>query len=535
MFAADRMNLRVSAIFFAVVLILAVLVSAFGKTVVEWDFRKGTQGWSGNKRVEALSYSPQGLIVKSTGEDPWIEGPAMDLPADKIIRVRIRMRSNADTAAELFYGRAFRAGRSVRFTARNDGRWHDYRLIVRDKLGPGTRFRLDPCMGGGEITVAFIKVEAISEIAVPVLEKPKEPGRIGQSRVSIKSGSLEFEHYGQKWGDFAFEVDGMKMAVGYESELIGLVFDEHPEWLNLKNAKVTFGHQPEHNEFTSRGFIKDSKGGVWEILKRIRPVKQQGTLIAEAELKVNKDRDVVHIPWLTIFPGLGTFGERKYQGLFAGLEYLCDEPSSSDADIDTPEHIRRVPDPLKITFPLMAIAHGGNYIGIIWEPSDIVAATFDSPDRIYNSGAHVMALSGPSVGELRFENDFSAHTPLRLEANKPLKISVLIIGGKGKAVVPAVKHYVELKRLPALPNMRFGETISHPARRRKPQCSLTGLPIIPKIKISVRDLKTPKARCLVKYRQDNLSPVVFRMQVFPQHHLSLGVLMNSCSKDVTEH
>jgi hypothetical protein len=159
---------------------------------------------------------------------------------------------------------------------------------------------------------------------------------------------------------------------------------------------------------------------------------------------------------LTIFPGLGTFGEKKSQGLFAGLEYLCDEPSSSEADITTPDHVRRVPDPVKITFPLMTIAHGGNYIGVIWEPSETVAATFDSPDTVYDSGAHVMALSAPGVGELRFENDFAAHSPFRLKANKPLKNSVLIIGGKGKTIVPAVKQYVALKGLPAVPEFEGG-------------------------------------------------------------------------------
>ena len=451
MIVADRMNLRISVILFAVMAVLAVPVSAFGKTVAEWDFSKGLQGWTGNSRVENLSHSSEGLIVKSTGEDPWIEGPAVDLPAETIIRVRLRMRSNADTGAELFYGRTFQAERSIRFTARNDGRWHDYFLVIRDKLGPGTRFRLDPCTGGGEVTVAFIKIEAINEIAVPSLEKPKAPDRTMHSQVSVKSGSLEFEHYPMRWGNFALKVDGAKMAVGYECELLGLVFDERPEWLNLKNARITFDHQPERKIFTNRALIQDSKGGVWEIHKSISPAKHQGTLRVEVELKANKDRDVIHIPWLTIFPGLGTFGERKYQGLFAGVEYLCDEPSSSEADIATPDHVRRVPDPVKITFPLMAIAHGGNYIGVIWEPSEMVAATFDSPDRIYNSGAHVMALSGPAVGEFRFENDFSAHTPLRLEANKPLKISMLLIGGKGKSVVPAVKHYVELKGLPAVP------------------------------------------------------------------------------------
>ena len=84
---------------------------------------------------------------------------------------------------------------------------------------------------------------------------------------------------------------------------------------------------------------------------------------------MDQDRDVIHLPWLTLFPGLGTFGERKTQGLFAGLEYLEDEPSSSEADITTAEHIRRAPDPVKVTFPLMAIAHEGRYVGLVWEPS----------------------------------------------------------------------------------------------------------------------------------------------------------------------
>jgi hypothetical protein len=375
-------NFKAATIFIAVTFFFAAAVPVAGKTAVEWDFSKGLHDWTGNRQVENLSFSPEGLLVKSTGEDPWIEGPAVDLPGDKIIRVKIRMKSTADAGAELFYGRVFRAGDSVRFTAITDGQWHDYSLVIRDKLGPGTRFRLDPCIGTGQVTVARITVETISEILVPSLEKPGETNRTSKRRALVKSGGLEFEHYGYRWGNFALKVNGVEMAAGYQSELLGLVFDEQPEWLNLKNADVTFD-----NQSAIRANIKDSRGGTWTIRRSIKPANQQGTLIVEIELEADKDRDIIHIPWLTIFPGLGTFGERKDQGLFAGLEYLCDEPSSSEADIETPDHVRRVPDPVKITFPLMAIARSGNYIGVIWEPSEALAATFDSPDRIYNSGA----------------------------------------------------------------------------------------------------------------------------------------------------
>jgi hypothetical protein len=426
-------------------------VPTFGKIVVNWDFSKNLYDWTGNRQVENLSFSSEGLTVKSKGEDPWIEGPAVDLPNDKIIRVKVRMKSNAGAGAELFYGRVFRAGDSVRFTSITDGQWHDYSLVIRDKLGPGVRFRLDPCTGTGTVTVAWIKIETLSEIVIPSLRKPEGPDRNETVRATVKSGGLQFEHYGSIWGNFALKVNGVEMAAGFQSELLGLVFDEQLEWLNLNKANFTLDDPSK-----SRATLKDSKAGTWEIRRSIKPAEQQGTLIVEIEIKVDKDRDIIHIPWLTIFPGLGTFGERKDQGIFAGLEYLCDEPSSSEADITTPDHVRRVPDPVKITFPLMAIDRDGNYIGIIWETSEAVAATFESPDRIYNSGAHVMALSSPAVGELRFENDLCAHSPLKLQANKSLKITAMIIGGKGKSIVSAIRHYVELKGLPDVPQFEGG-------------------------------------------------------------------------------
>lgn len=67
-----------------------------------------------------------------------------------------------------------------------------------------------------------------------------------------------------------------------------------------------------------------------------------------------------------------------------------------------------------------------------------------------------MALSGPAVGELRFENDFCAHSPFRLQANKLLKVTMQIIGGKGKTVTAAVKHYVKLRGLPDVPEFEGG-------------------------------------------------------------------------------
>ncbi|MEJ2705493.1 MAG: hypothetical protein P8Z79_23880 [Sedimentisphaerales bacterium] len=120
------------------IVIAFTAVSAIGRTLVEWDFSKGLHGWVGNNKVNALTSSGEWLIVTCTGEDPWIEGPAVNLPGEAMTRVTIRMKSSADAAAELFYGKVFRAGDSVRFTVRNDGQWHDYSVVIRDRLGAGT-------------------------------------------------------------------------------------------------------------------------------------------------------------------------------------------------------------------------------------------------------------------------------------------------------------------------------------------------------------------------------------------------------------
>lgn len=428
---------------------------ALGKTVVEWDFSHGLLGWAGNQYVEDLTWSRRGLTLRSTGIDPWIEGPAVDLPGDRITKVTVRMKSNANPNGELFYGRTFRAGHSVRFTVLNDNHWHDYELIIHEYLGSGTRFRLDPASSEGDIAVAFIKVETIAKVPEVPVEKPSRPENVNGTPVSVSSGPLSIEHYTGRLGNFAMIVNGAEMAGGYQSELIGISFNDESEWLNLKNtqADVRIGEQ---GQLAVSATIKDSRGGTWQIRRDMSPGAYSGTIVLQSQFEVDADRDVILLPWLTTFPGLGTYGERKYQGLLAGLEYLCDEPSSSQADITTPDHIRRVPDQIKVTFPLAAIAHDGRYIGLIWEPSPWTNPIFDSPDRIFQSGAHVMAVTGPAVGTLRFENDLVAHTPVKLAANETVKTKVWIIGGQGKTIIPAIQQYVNIMGVPGVPESDNG-------------------------------------------------------------------------------
>ena len=439
----------------AFTLVAACSVVASGDEVAAWDFAKDQQGWQGNPYVKDLAVSAEGLAFTSTGVDPWIEGPAVDLPTSGMTRVRVRMKSDAEPYAELFYGPTFQAGRSVRFTVQNDGQWHEYAVMIGEPLGPGTRLRLDPTTGEGRIVVASIRVETLAPLDPPQFKKPKKPSKGRARTAAIDSGSLRLEHYRRDLGDFVLKVDGKEMAAGYRTEQIGVMIDGRVCWLALEKADISHTSDP-NGGITITAALKDDHAGQWKVTRSFKAGPQPGSICVETTFAADRDSDVIYFPWLTLFPGLGSFGERKTQGLFAGLEYLEDEPSSSEADITTIEHVRQTPDPVKITFPLMAIAHDGCYIGLIWEPSDLTAATFDSPDRIYNSGSHVMALSAPSVGDGRFENALTAHNPFAIKAGQPFTSRAAIIGGPGNTVVPAVQKYVEICGLPPVPQFNGG-------------------------------------------------------------------------------
>jgi hypothetical protein len=432
-----------------IILVLHSLPVRAARPVV-WNFSNGQHGWKGNHRVADLTVTRDGLSFRSLGIDPWIEGPAVNLPAGRITRVTIRMKSDANSAGELFYGPSFRAGDSVRFVVLNDGQWHDYTVFITDSLGPNTRFRLDPATEPGLIALQSIVVESLHPIPVPPFDMPSDALDQVSSVAQVHSSTACLKHFGRRWGDFRIEGNDRSLAVGYQADILGLFLAAQTEWLHLGQAPVTV--TTVDNRLVVRATLRDSQQGTWQIERTVTAGSLPGTLVMTTRCQVDRDRDVILLPWLTLHAGLGSFGTQKDQALLAGLEYLSDEPSSNQADITTDGHLRHIPDPLKICFPLMAVANDGHYLGLIWEPSDWTNALFDSPDRLIGAKAHLMGVTGPAVGASRFENDAVAYDPVPLAANRPLEMTCTVIVGQGNTVVPAVEHYVKLKGLPEIPN-----------------------------------------------------------------------------------
>jgi hypothetical protein len=150
---------------------------------------------------------------------------------------------------------------------------------------------------------------------------------------------------------------------------------------------------------------------------------------------------------------MGTHGTNKHQALLAGVEYLENEPSSSEADLVGPASWRLVPDTLKLTFPLMALQAENHYVGVCWDPQPAISAVHDSPDRQFHSGGHLMGLLFPgSDGMNREERSLLPYATQTLRAGEALRLRATLIGGAGSSVIPAVQQYVQLAGLPPLPD-----------------------------------------------------------------------------------
>jgi hypothetical protein len=269
---------------------------------------------------------------------------------------------------------------------------------------------------------------------------------------TLRSGDLELAHAPDQFGGFVLRVTGERMAVGFTRPLIGYVRNGAARWLDLAQ-QAAVRTDPIDNGFGIEATLRDPDGGDWKLTQRFTAAKSPGAIDVETTVTVSRDREVVYLPMLLLLPGIGSFGTTKHQALFAGLEYLDrDEPSSSEADIRGPGAKRLVPDTRKITIPLMAIQAEDRYIGLIWDGSPPFSAVFDSPDRQFKAGGHLMGVIFPGGDEYKREpGHLLPYGGERLAAHRPLTLRVTIIGGKGTSVVPAVQQYVARRGLPPVP------------------------------------------------------------------------------------
>ena len=416
-----------------------------------FDFRQPqtVSRWRAAKDVGDVRGTADGMEVTASGDDPFLVGPAVDLPEGVPLALDMRVRSEAGGEVEVFYFVDHaRAGQSV--SARvAPGRWEELRLPL-PPLCSRITFRIDPpAKKGGRATIASMALRR--RVVVKEPDWPNPPtAPAGEARGVVRSGKLSITHTGAP-GGVDVRVGERVMARGMSRSLIGYSVDDAARWTPLAaRADV----REESGSLVETSTQTDPDGATWRVQRRYRAAKVDGSVDVETTVSVDRDRELTFFPAFVLLPGAGSFGAAKSQALFCGLEYLgVDAASRSEADVIGPASKRRVPDTLKITIPLMTVCAGGSYVGLAWAPQATVSAVFDSPDRTFASGGHVMGLLLPgSDGRGRIDGELLPEIPHHLKANEPVTVKATVLGGAGNSVVPAIKQYVALHGLPPLPD-----------------------------------------------------------------------------------
>ncbi|MDH7568599.1 MAG: hypothetical protein QHJ73_03320, partial [Armatimonadota bacterium] len=408
------------------------------------------EGWHATHDVAPLQAVPEGMAVEITGSDPYLTGPPRDYPPGQLLWLRLRLKSDMGGGGQVFYfTRGASEENSVRFPVRA-GVWEEVRVPL-PALGPGYRLRIDPPGTRGTCVIASLSFEPRTLLKEPSWPRPHPPAAPSRFLPPLRSGPAELSR-NDGLGGFVVSVAGVRMAIGHSRPLIGYLHEGETRWLDLRaRARVSF--HARGNGFQAVVTAPDTEGAHWRITRTFAPSAIRGAFDVTTEVRVDRERSVIFLPMLLLFPGVGSFGGARHQGLFAGLEYL-DKPdtSSSEADIIGPGSKRQVPDTLRITFPLMAIQAADRYVGLVWEMAPYFSALFDSPDRIFGSGGHVMGVLFPgSDGVNRAEGNLLPYQGEPLKPGQPLTLRATLIAGWGKSVVPAVQQYVSVRGLPPLP------------------------------------------------------------------------------------
>jgi len=437
--------------------------TAAAATLPSFDFTEaaGQAGWEAQHDIVALTPTAEGLAVTLGGADPYLAGPARDYPAGTPLWMRLRLKSERGGWAQVFYFTgAPTEAQSVRFAVA-PGEWQEV-TVRMPPLGAGTRLRIDPPGEGGVCVLGFLGFEPRVVPQAPAWPVPQVPD-LGVDPVVLRAGDMELRHGRSGLGAFEVWVKGVRMACGNAAALLGYLHGGESRWAGLgqgPGTRVTIQNRPRQSladrevggSLLVRATFKDPDGGNWEVEQTFTP-GEAGTIGVSTRCVVDQDRDVLYLPALTLLPGLGGFGTNKVQGLLAGVEYLENEPSSSTADLNPPASHRQVPDLAKVTFPLMAIAAEGRYLGVLWSRAQTnVGVVFDTPDRFFNSGGHLLGLLVPgSDGMNREENSLLPYDPMRFPADRGMTVSAMILGGVGDTVIPAVQQYVRIEGLPPVP------------------------------------------------------------------------------------
>ncbi|MCC7493510.1 MAG: hypothetical protein IT204_14240 [Fimbriimonadaceae bacterium] len=193
-----------------------------------------------------------------------------------------------------------------------------------------------------------------------------------------------------------------------------------------------------------------------------------------------------------VLVGDGSSGAAKQQALFPGLEYLQGaEPSSSTRDFHPPLNNRLVPDPHKVTVPLLAVQTADALVALLWDAGQtwhanhhLPSALFASPNHLDQQDNHRLQLFAPGGPEFCDENQLTAREPYAVPAGETVTLRQTWLLRAGAKVLDAVDVWCarrptfaqanpQPRPLPqqlALSRWAFQQTVWEPTTKKSRHC-----------------------------------------------------------------
>ena len=435
-------RLPFAAILLALLFCPGRTLAAAEPPIVVADFTTSAHGWHANSSIGGLDSDADGLSMICRGEDPYLVGPVVDVPLPSGAR-KLLLELEGSAAGDIRCyaaadGNDFAEVWGVNLVADSTGRFRG----VIPALGERIRFRVDPPDGVAPVRLRQLVATPLIPLAPAAAAGKPVPIALPIDALVVKQGAVSVAHDPHRWNALSISIGGRRMA------------DSDPtEVFNSRGADRGIPVDPSAGSLESR-VVKDgieivasvreagADAATWRFTRKISAA-EHGVNI-ETGVEVDRQRELIHLPWLTLFAGWGTFGTSKSQALLPGVEYLDDEPSSNEKEIRGPAALRQLVDPAKVCFPSMVLVADGRWLAVDWDAGAVpVSPLFDSPDRMFDSGGHVLGLWSPAAGAFeslpaRFEGERDVYRGVMLEPGKPMRQSATIRGGSGDTVLAAV-------------------------------------------------------------------------------------------------
>ena len=125
------------------------------KTAWEFNTDGKMEGWSANGDVAGLEVKGGLLEGRSTGRDPILQVPGIQVEADCTHRLSFRMRSDRNQRVQVFWATtvaAMSGEASLGIDVVGDGQFHEYQLDLAKSphwRGVVNILRIDPATGPG--------------------------------------------------------------------------------------------------------------------------------------------------------------------------------------------------------------------------------------------------------------------------------------------------------------------------------------------------------------------------------------------------